>query len=138
MSLRDVLVNGIATAHTILNGGGMEASVTHTPWTGQDGYGADTFGAPVPRRAIVDMTRKPRVTRAGKLLMTIAEITFLEPITDNGASGRDEPIDTRDKIVLPDGSTGPIVSVGGPVDPVTGRPYLNTVLLGDQGDTSMM
>lgn len=128
MSLRNVLVAAIKTADSVLKSD--QATVQHSAWTGQDLYGTDTFAAPVSRLAIVDLTRRPLKTEEGKLLMTMATITFLAPIPDNGASGRKEPIDNRDKIVLADGSTGPIISVGGPLDPVTNRPYLNTVMLG--------
>jgi hypothetical protein len=134
MSLLDIINAGIATANKITKP--LQGTVQHYAWTGQDGMGADTF-SPVltspgtPRQALVDMTRKPRATKDGKLLMTIASLTFLDVIPDNGASGRSEPIDTRDRIILPDGSTGPIVSAGGFMDARTGRPVLNEVLLGE-------
>lgn len=134
MSLLDTLRAGIALANTIT--APFQGTVQHYAWTGQDGEGADTF-SPVltlpgtSRKAIIDLTRKPRATTEGKMLMTIAAITFLDVIAPNGASGRSEPIDSRDRIVLPDGSTGPIVSVGGFMDALTGRPVLNEVLLGE-------
>ncbi len=44
---------------------------------------------------------------------------------------RDFPIDARDVIILPDGTTGPIVHITGPPsDPKTGRPYFAEVWLG--------
>lgn len=130
MSLLNVVRSAIKSVDTVTKP--LQATVQHSQWTGQDGYGHNSFAAPVSRRAVVDLTRKVRVRMEdGVLLMTIAEITFLDPIPDNGASGRKEPVDNRDKIVLPDGSTGPIVSTGGPLDAGTNRPFLNTVLLGE-------
>ncbi len=43
---------------------------------------------------------------------------------------RQNPIDPRDKIVLPDGTTGPIVDVSGFVDQSTNLPYFSDVSLG--------
>jgi hypothetical protein len=62
--------------------------------------------------------------------MTVATITFLDPIDDNGAAGRQEPVDSRDIITLQDGKTAPIVEIKGPVDSATSRRFLNEVVLG--------
>jgi hypothetical protein len=62
--------------------------------------------------------------------MHVTLITIIGPVTANGAPNRDEPVDPRDKFVLPDGTSGPIVDVNGLLDPSTGRPYLYEVALG--------
>ncbi len=129
MSLLDTVRAGIATAATLTRP--LQGNVTHTPWTGQDWDGAQTYGTPVLRKALVDLTHKLRKTDEGKLVMTVAVVTFLDVIPDNGASGRTEPIDVRDKIVLPDGTTGPLVRGGGFMDAVTGRPLLNEIMIGE-------
>ena len=69
-------------------------------------------------------------TSTGADVVVRASVTFLTPLTANGAETRTEPIDPRDKIILPDGTTGPIVNISGPVDPDTGAPFLFEVLLG--------
>jgi hypothetical protein len=129
VSLLDTIRAGIQTANTVTKP--LQGTVQHAAWIGQDGFGADTWAAPVSRAALVDLTRKLRATQNGRLVMTVASITFLDVLSANGASGRTEPIDDRDKITLPDGTTGPIVSVGGFMDALTGRPLLNEVLLGE-------
>ncbi len=130
MGLDDILRNGIALAHRIT--GDLQVQVQHSAWIGTDVYGKNTYAAAVDRRAIVDY--KQRLTRQlnGQEIVQVATITFLEPIEDNGAEGRREPVDTRDRMVLPNGQTGPIVEVSGPMDPNTSNPYMLTVGLGAQ------
>lgn len=117
----------------------LQVTVTHEAWTGADSvYGAPTFAAPISRLAIVEDKEVLRDQGAGSLILQRAAIYFLRPIEPNGAVGRNEPIDTRDRITLSDGYTGPILTVGGAneqsrtglVDPVTGYPYLFEVILG--------
>lgn len=134
MSLLDTVRAGIATAANITRP--LQGDVQHYAWVSQDAYGAPTYdppasGAGTSRKALVDLGRKLRKTEEGKLVMTVASLTFLDVITPNGASGRDEPIDTRDKIVLPDGTTGPLIKGGGFMDAITGRPLLNEILIGE-------
>jgi hypothetical protein len=128
MSLLDTLRAGIATANTLTKD--LQGSVQHYAWTGQDGFGADQFASPVTRRALVDLSRKLRATSEGRLQMTVAIVTFLDVIAPNGASGRVEPVDDRDRIVLPDGTTGPIIRGGGFMDATTGRPLFNEIMIG--------
>lgn len=130
MGLADIIRSGIAIADTVTKG--AQVDVTHYPWESQTGFGVITFGAAVTRKAIVDMTRKQRMTATGTLVNTVATVTFLETVAPNGAAGRREPIDPRDKIVLPDGTTGPIFDApDSVVDPLTDRPYFNTILIGE-------
>lgn len=120
----------------------MKLNVTHTAWIGEDGDGNDAFAAPVVRRALVDLSKQARVTKAGRTVMTFATLQFLEPIantTPNAGKIREQPIDPRDSLVLPDGGTAPIVSTGGFADSVTTQPFvvevvLGTVMIGVRGD----
>jgi hypothetical protein len=66
----------------------------------------------------------------GQEVMQRATVTFIGPVTANGAVDRQEPIDPRDKITLPDGSTGSILSIEGVADPSTSYPYMFVVALG--------
>jgi hypothetical protein len=132
MSLLDTVRAGIATAASLTRP--LQGTVQHYAWVNQDAYGAITYDPPVTgagteRKALVDLSRKLRKTEAGELVMTVATVTFLDVIAPNGASGRTEPIDVRDKIVLPDGTTGPIARGGGFMDAITGRPLLNEILI---------
>ena len=115
----------------------MKLNVAHHAWTGSDGNGADTFDPPltqpgVTRRAIVNLTRK-ETWIAGVKVITVATLYFLDPIPDNGAPLRQEPIDTRDILTLPNGVTAPIRSVGGQTDSLTSQPFVYKVILGVLG-----
>jgi len=132
MSLADLVRSKVALANSLTSD--LQPTVTHTPWTGSSGDGDDTYGTPVVRNAFVDRTRKQSYTPQGRLVITVATITILEPIEDTTptvAGTRTQPIDPRDKFVLSDGTTAPIVQIGdGFEDSGTNRPYLNTVILG--------
>lgn len=130
--LAQLIRDGLAIAKTIVDDGGVMGTVQHSAWTGQDYTGAATYATAAGRKAIIEQRQRLRMTSSGKIVATKAYIAFLEPVPANGASGRQEPIDTRDKIVLPDGTTGQIVDVAGLVDASTTRPYYSEVWLGDQ------
>ena len=122
----------IAIADEVTKDLGVQPTVTHQAWTGQDSKGRATYAAAVSRRAVVDLTRKQRTTASGVLITIIATVTILEPVAPNGAAGRREPIDPRDIITLPDGTTGPIVDAPDMVvDAATNRPLMNTVMLAE-------
>lgn len=130
MALNDIIRAGVAIANGVT--AGVQSSITWEPWTGQDGYGKQTYASPVALRAIVDLTRKQRPTGAGKVVTIVATVTILQTITENATAGRHQPIDVRDRITLPDGTTGPIIEAPDAVlDPGTNRPFLNTVLIGE-------
>ena len=127
-----IIDGAIAIADSVTKDLGVQPTITHQAWTGQNGFGTDTFAAGVARRAVVDLTRKQRPTATGKLVTIVATVTILETVAPNGAAGRREPIDPRDIITLPDGTTAPILDVpDAVVDPVTNRPFFNTVVLGE-------
>lgn len=129
MALVDIIRSGVAIASKTFESN--KVNITHEPWIGQDGDGTDQYDTPVVRRAVADLTRKPRYTSSGTLALSVAMLTFLDPIADNGAPTRHEPIDTRDRLTLPDGTTGPIINIAGPLDSGTSRPFLNEVTLGE-------
>jgi len=135
MGLDAVVRSAVATAKSVTSD--LQDDVTHEAWTGDGAYGAPTYAAGVSRPALVE--RKHELVRkgmeqsssgAGEIRKTQTKITFLTPITANGASGRTEPIDPRDKITLADGTTGPILKTAGLIDPSTGLPYMMEVWLG--------
>lgn len=70
--------------------------------------------------AIIEWKQKMVRTVTGVEAVSRAMVTFLEP----------HDIDEKDKMVLPDGTTGPILDMTGLVDPATGRAYFTTVWLG--------
>lgn len=111
----------------------MKVTVMHRAWIGDDGRGGEAFAAPVARRALVDPTKRQRVTASGSLVMTYATLTWLDPIPDtapNSGKVRQQPIDPRDVFTLPDGGTAPIVQTGGFTSSLTNRGFINETILG--------
>jgi hypothetical protein len=109
----------------------FQDTVTVYPWIGFDTYGGPSYGAGVPiPEAIIDDRQYLRTLPGGKEILQRASLTIPRPIVPNGAANRFEPLDTRDKIVLPSGYTGPILAVIGPNDPQTHAPFSFEVVLG--------
>lgn len=112
----------------------MKLDVQHYAWIGDDGEGTDLFTpTPVTRRALVDLSKRERVTANGRTVMTFATLTWLDPIAPTSANPgkvRENPIDPRDKFVLPDGGTAPIVQTGGFADSLTAQPFVSDTILG--------
>jgi hypothetical protein len=131
LGLGALLRKGVALADKITGGSdGVQDDVTLYPWTGTGTYGEPTYGAGVPISAFIEDRMVTRNEAGGDEISSRTVLTIMRPITPNGATGRREPLDTRDKIVLPDGSTGPILAVNGPNDPTTHAPFVYEVILG--------
>jgi hypothetical protein len=131
MGLSDILAGGIAIADSATKD--VQPFVTHEAWTGQDEFGSSSYAAPVLRQAIVDLTRHQVATGGGLMVTVVATVTFLEAVAANGAADRKEPIDPRDVITLSDGTTGPILNApDSVVNPQTGLPFYNKVMIGEQ------
>ena len=131
MGLADVVRSGVAIANSVTKT--LQATVTHKQWIGpSDGYGTETYLDAVERTALVEFKQKMIKTGSGQLVMSRATVTFLEPIPPIGAGvdGRQEPIDSRDIITLPDGTTGPILDISGFVDSGTNAPFFGAVSIG--------
>lgn len=128
MGLDALVRSGIAIAKSIT--GSLQADVVHAAWTGSGGDGAATYATGVVRPALIEYRSKLIRSTTGAEVMQRALVTFLEPIDADGATGRREPIDPRDRITLPDGTTGPVLEVKGLTDPTTSHPYLFEVSLG--------
>ena len=75
-------------------------------------------GVSVP--AIVEWKQRAVRTRAGADTTSRAYVGILRPFS----------VSERDKVVLPDGTTGPILDMGGFVSRATGRPIFVEVWLG--------
>ena len=128
MSLADLVRSGVAIAKSVTSD--LQADVTLEAWTGSTASGGSTFATAVTLPAIVEMKQRLKKLATGDVVMSRAVVTFLEPVTANGATGRREPIDPRDRITLPDDTTGPILDVEGMVDAETDAPYMSSVFLG--------
>lgn len=131
MAYEDLIRAGVALASSQFES--MKLDVTHSAWIGEDGDGGDEFADPVVRRALVDLKKRTFRTKSGQLVTTFATITFLDPVpptTPNVGKRREQPIDTRDHLMLPDGGTAPIIDAGGFADSGTGKPFVLDVILG--------
>lgn len=105
--------------------------VAHYAWTSEDNFGKKSYASPVNRRAIWEPGHQSKFdTNTGSVVQVKGKLTFLDPIEPNGAAGRIEPIDNRDLIVLPDGTSGPIYRPEGLYNPVSGAPFLIELWIG--------
>jgi hypothetical protein len=107
---------------------GLLEPITHEAWIGHKpgGYAEPDFAVPVTRLALVQEGTNQKRTLGGDVITVRACISFLDPIAPNGAEGRREPVDPRDRITLRSGLTGPIVDAPGSViDTETGRRVLS-------------
>lgn len=129
--LADVIRGAVAGLDTILADAGFQGFVTHQAWKGyKDTHGTPDHDGPVQRLALIHEGSNQVRLQNGDSISTKACISFLRPVPDHGAPGRREPIDPRDKITLPSGTTGLLVeSPGALIDPTTGRRYINVFWL---------
>lgn len=105
--------------------------VAHHAWTGADAWGKATYATAVNRRAVWEPGHQSKFdTSTGSIVQVKGKLTFLDPIAPNGAAGRIEPIDNRDLLILPDGTTGPIYRPEGLYNPVTDAPFLIGLWIG--------
>lgn len=118
MGLRDIVANGVAQADRITQD--LQPTVTVRRRTGQTGAGKAVYAAPVRVPAIVDWQQKIVRTRTGTEAVSRAYVGFLRPFQ----------ISEDDQVILPDGTTGPILDMSGFVDRATGAPYFVQVWLG--------
>lgn len=128
MAFDDIIRTGVALADSLT--ASLQDNVSHEAWTGLNSVGDVTYAAAVSRQAIVERKSRRHISATGQEILTSARITFLRPIAANGAAGRIEPIDGRDKITLSDGTTAPVVDVEAIMDPDTNAGYFTTVWLG--------
>lgn len=128
MGFDDLIRSGVALADTLT--GDLQDTIQFSAWTGSGIYGEPTFATAIPMQAIVEEKEYLRKLGNGQEIAQKAQVTIPRPIAANGAADRREPIDPRDKIVLPSGFTGPILDVEGITDPETNNPYMYVVILG--------
>lgn len=129
MALNDIVRSGIATANRIT--ASLQDFVTVEQWTGFTGFGVPTYGPAKSIKALVEKKNRQWTNAGGDIVISNTKVTFLQPLSDNGAAGRREPLDPRDRITLPGGIYGAVLSVEGLNDPKTSREYMFEVFLGD-------
>ncbi len=128
MSLLDVLRSGVKIADKVTKP--LQGTVTFTHYTTPpDGYGTEPTKTSATLRAIIDWKQRQLRTPNGELTVSRASVLFLDINAVVAATGG-EGIDDHDVIVLPDGTTGPILDMSGFVDAGTGHPIATEVFLG--------
>lgn len=145
MSLNSTLRSAVAIANTVTDS--LQGDILHSAWIGQDAmgkaiygrkiegldiYGAyDAPGVQATLRAVIEQKQRVREVQ-GRQIMTFATLTVVGQVPKNGMTDfRKEPIDPRDIVILPDGTTGPIVDVVGVMDTETTNFYAVEIMLGD-------
>ena len=116
-----ILTDAVNIASSVTDGLGLQSTVTHEAIAGLDGYGNKLYAAPVSRLAVVEMKQKSVKTASGEMDVSQASVLFLDPTLI---------IDSDDRITLPNGMTGPILTLEGFMNPETGQPALTQVYLG--------
>lgn len=127
MSLLNVIRDAVKVVDSVTKP--IQATVSYQRRTGQDAFGAPTYAAAVNLRAIIDWKATQRRTSTGILTVSRAVIAFLDVAALSAATGG-AGIDDSDLLVLPDGTTGPILDLGGFIDPGTGIPIATEAYLG--------
>ena len=129
----DLVRSGYALAKTFT--ASLQVTVTLRAWLGQTALGDASYGPARSFKVLVEYKQRMVVNRAtGNATLARALVTFLEPVAPvGGVEERNEPIDTRDQLTLPDGSTGPIIDVQGLADPDTNETYAPEVWVGSVG-----
>lgn len=134
MALRDAIVAGVAVANAVTKSGGIQADVTLRHAGAPDAEGTSTYTPPIgqpatPMKALVDWTQKQIRGANGVLTVSRASVAFLDvPALQAATNG--EGLGDQDIIVLPDGTTGPIIDMKGLLDGGTGRPFMTEAFLG--------
>lgn len=128
MGLRDLIASGVALADNLT--GDLQPEVSHEAWVGQNGFAQAIYSAPSYHKALVERKQRLVRTASGEEKVASHLVTFLRPLPANGASGRNEPIDPRDRITLADGTTAPILALSAFDDRATNQGYFYQVWLG--------
>lgn len=132
MSLLDALRAGVVVANKVTKS--LQPQVEYHRYVGQTGTGTRTYDPPIGVRttlldAIVDWKSHSLRTVTGELTVSRASILLLDVdqvVAATGGAG----IDDNDIFFLPDGTTGPILDMGGFIDKGTGHPLATEIYLG--------
>lgn len=117
MGLDTLIRSAVAVADGVTTS--LQVSVTHAPYSSQDGYGAPSYGTSVTRQAIVSYVTKPVRTLEGHEKLSTAQILL----------PRNVSVDLRDRFTLPSGASAPVLAITGVADPAGGQ-YAIEVALG--------
>lgn len=127
MKIASLIRKGVKLADK-LTATDMQSMITLRRSTGENGYGALTYGELETIPAIVDYTSHMLTGTGGESINVAATVLILDATI--------EPISVEDLITLPNGYTGPIISAPGSVnDPSVDRPFVQEILIGRRSNT---
>lgn len=128
MGLNRLVAAGLRVADRAT--GSLQLEVEWKPWVGlaTTGEVKPTYGTSVYVQALVEDDQRDFRLTGGDVLTSRTKLTILRPVEPNGATGRDEPIDTRDLFVVK-GKAARVLHVDAMLNPATGRGYYAIVWL---------
>lgn len=113
----------------------LQVEVQRYAWLGQDGFGDEDWDeTPDLIKGVYEPKDEMRHDQDGRRVRVKGVLLIPRPVAPKGGTGRNEPIDYRDKIILPDGSTAPIIGNPTVMDPTTNRPFYHSVMLGEPSE----
>lgn len=127
MSLLTVIRSAVKIADAVTKP--LQAVVSYERYTGQDMYGTKQYAGVKSLRVIVDAKQRPVRSVSGEMVIARLTITFLDAAALAIASNNDGVL-IMDRITLANGSTGPILNVGGLVDAGTWLPFATEAYIG--------
>lgn len=121
MSLLDVLHTAVKIIDNVTKPIQTEVQYRHCLNPDIDGYGTKDLAPAVGLKAVVDFKMQQVRTQQGELVVSQCAITIVD-VAALAAASNNEGLSVHDQIVFPDGRTGPLLNVGGYMDPGTGQP----------------
>jgi len=106
-----------------------QPEVTFKKAVADSSYEGWSYPTSVQVPAVVDWKQKQVRTLAGTLSVSRASVMFLN-VADVANMTNGEGINDNDIIILPDGTTGPILDMAGFIAAETGQPLATEVFLG--------
>lgn len=107
----------------------LQSTVSYERYISSDGSGSQSFASPVQLHAIVDWKQRQLRTADGSLTVSRASILLLS-ITEVFAATNGAGVGDDDRWTLADGTTGPVIDMGGFIDAGTSHPLATEVYLG--------
>jgi len=115
----DIIRDAVALADSLTST--VQDTVKHYAWAGETSLDGAQYPSFVERKAIVEKKQRMMRLENGKEVLVQASIFFPRPV----------PATMKDKFVLSDGTTGPIVNgPNGLMDPDKQAPYYREIWLG--------
>ena len=127
MSLLDIVRSAVKIADEVTKP--LQPEVQFQHYASSNYQGDKGGGSLVKLRAIVEWKQQQVRNREGIVSISRAYVMFLDVGKLAAATGG-ENIDDKDLIILPDGTTGPILNMTGFVDAGTGNAIATEVYLG--------